>query len=130
MKLKLERLYLKENYTIGKFYVNGAYCCDSLEDCVRPDGIKIYGKTAIPYGIYKVIMNDSPKFGRLMPLLLDVPGFEGVRIHSGNFAEDTEGCILVGKNHIKGGLVDSRFYSNALNSMMEKEQGDITIEIV
>ena len=130
MNLKLTRLYLKLDYTIGKLYIDGSYLCDTLEDEVRPPGIKIYGKTAIPDGTYKVEMTESPKFNRVMPILINVPNFEGVRIHPGNSATDTEGCILVGKNSVKGGLTESRFYSNMLNNLLSQEKENIQIEIV
>lgn len=95
MQLKLVRKVLAPGFTEGSLYVDGAFECHTLEDAVR-NGPKIPGKTAIPYGRYKVVVNRSPKFGTYMPLLLDVPGFEGIRIHYGNRPEDTDGCILVG----------------------------------
>ena len=100
MKLKLERLYLKPDYTIGKLYIDGKYFCDTLEDQVRDlaKERKIPGRTAIPAGVYEVIVNISPRFRRKLPRLLDVPGFDGILIHRGNTAEDTSGCILVGEN--------------------------------
>jgi hypothetical protein len=110
-------------------YIDGEYLCDTLEDEVRPEGIKIYGKTAIPYGVYQVTMSYSPKFERSMPLILNVPNFEGVRIHSGNSVTDTEGCVLVGRNKVKGGLVESRFFSNALNTLLTECKDDITLHI-
>lgn len=93
--------------TIGKLSINGTYICDTLEDTCRDlnrDGDlddkgeqKIYGETAIPSGIYPVIINMSPRFKKLLPRLQNVKGFDGVLIHSGNFAKDTHGCILVGQ---------------------------------
>ena len=83
MKLKLERLYLKPDYTIGKLYIDGKYFCDTLEDQVRDlaKERKIPGRTAIPAGVYEVIVNISPRFRRKLPRLLDVPGFDGILIH-------------------------------------------------
>ena len=129
MLITIDRLYLRPSYTIGKMYIDGEYLCDTLEDEVRPEGIKIYGKTAIPYGVYQVTMSYSPKFERSMPLILNVPNFEGVRIHSGNSVTDTEGCVLVGRNKVKGGLVESRFFSNALNTLLTECKDDITLHI-
>ncbi len=126
MKLELKRLYFKETYTIGKLYVDGVYQCDTLEDTHRPDGDKVYSETCIPEGAYQVIINMSNRFKKLMPLLLNVPGFEGIRIHSGNTAADTSGCILVGQNKIKGMVVNSCLM---FDKLMEKIQNEKDIEI-
>ena len=103
MNLLLKRIALKPDYTIGRLYIDGQYFCDTLEDAVREE--KIVGKTAILAGTYQVIVNRSPKFKRDLPLLLGVPNFEGIRIHRGNTAKDTSGCILVGENKVKGKLL-------------------------
>lgn len=110
MKLKIERKYLKEDYTIGKLFINDVYFCDTLEDKVRnlPKEPKVYGQTAIPYGIYEIEMSYSNKFKKQMPYLINVPYFQGIMIHVGNSAEDSHGCILVGKNKVKGKVVESR----------------------
>ena len=105
--MELYRKYKKSDYTIGKLYINGTYFCDTLEDTVRPNGVKVYGETAIPYGKYKVVLSYSPKFKRVLPEILSVPMFTGVRMHRGNWAKDTLGCILVGKNKVVGGLTES-----------------------
>lgn len=107
MKIIVERLYKKEYYTIGKMYIDGEYFCDTLEDKVRPEGVKVYGETAIPYGTYKVVLTYSPKFKRVLPELISVPMFSCIRIHRGNWASDTLGCVLCGKNKVKGGLTES-----------------------
>lgn len=127
MEIVVKRLYLKENYTIGKLYVDGVYECDTLEDKVRDlnkDGdlldegeTKVYGQTAIPYGRYKVTMKvQSPKYskrasylwcGGYLPRLLDVPHFDGILIHAGNSAEDSQGCLICGENKVKGRVINS-----------------------
>jgi len=98
MELKLTRKEFTERSTIGELGVNGTFECFTLEDPVRPEGVKIPGQTAIPEGTYPIIINFSYRFKRLLPLLKNVPGFDGVRIHVGNVPEDTEGCILVGES--------------------------------
>lgn len=105
MELKLNRIF-KGEYTIGKLYIDGVYFCDTLEDKVRE--VKIKHETAIPYGRYRVIIARSFRFQKDMPLLLDVPNFQGILIHSGNDKEDTSGCILVGGNKVKGQVINSR----------------------
>lgn len=119
MNLLLDRAYKCPTYTIGRLYIDGIRFCDTLEDTVRDltTTKKVNGKTAIPAGHYEVSMNIiSPKYskknafkwcGGRMPRLLNVPNFEGILIHTGNTPEDTEGCILVGLNKVKGGLTDS-----------------------
>jgi hypothetical protein len=110
--------------------VNGEYFADTLEDVVRPDGVKVYGETAIPAGVYKVILNVSNRFKCLMPLLLNVPNFDGIRIHSGNTAVDTHGCLLVGKNTEKGKITESKKAFIALMAILNSAKDEITIEIV
>ena len=135
MKLRVERLWKKPAYTVGRLFVDEQFFCNTLEDTVRDlsNEKKVYGKTAIPYGEYKVVFNWSPKFGRNLPRLLNVPAFEGILIHPGNTANDSAGCILVGKNTEVGRLTESRYTSDKLNVLIEDAQRrgeSITIEIV
>ena len=127
MKLEVKRLAFKDTYTIGKLYVDGHYLCDTLEDKYRQDGLKVYGETCIPQGTYKVIQNYSTRFKKIMPLLLGVHSFEGVRIHSGFSEKDTSGCVLVGENKIVGKLINSKIAYNRLMSLIE---GVTNIEII
>jgi hypothetical protein len=99
MELKLTRRVFTDESTIGRLSVNGKDTFWTLEDKQRLPGEKIPGKTAIPTGRFEVVLDHSNRFARTMPHILDVPGFEGVRIHWGNTAKDTEGCILVGLSY-------------------------------
>lgn len=121
MELTLKRDILANGYTLGLLSVDGKPYCYTVEDTVRDITDKIPGKTAIPYGRYKVIVNMSNRFKKLMPLLIDVPGFEGVRIHSGNTAEDTEGCIIVGKIRTEKGVRESRDVAKQLTELLKAQ---------
>lgn len=153
MNLKLNRRYTSQNYTIGKLSIDGVPFCDTLEDTDRGlrcgmtakeiKSAKVPGKTAIPKGTYTVNMTTvSPRFkarswarpyGGIVPRLEAVPGFVGVLIHPGNSAEDTDGCILVGRNTEVGGLTDSvKTYMKLMVLLVAaRDLGEtITIEIV
>ena len=95
MLIEVKRFEFKDTHTVGKMYVDGIYECYTLEDAIR-NGTKVLGKTAIPIGEYKLIIDASVRFKQDMPHILDVPDFTGVRIHSGNTSADTDGCILLG----------------------------------
>lgn len=132
MKLQLYRKFLGNNYTIGKLFINDEYICDTLEDVVRTESKKVYGETAIPYGIYEIVLTMSPRFKKVLPLLLDVPQFEGVRIHTGNTEKDTEGCILVGYNKVKGKVINSKIAFDKVMKYLELatiNNEKITIEV-
>jgi hypothetical protein len=126
MNLVLKRLHKTENSTVGELTVDGLFQCYTLEDIERE--VKVKSETAIPKGTYKVIINRSNRFKRLLPLLIDVPGFEGIRIHSGNSNHDTEGCILVGETRSEDFIGKSRKAFNALFEKMKKAES-ITITI-
>lgn len=130
MKLLLHRKYKKEGYTIGKLYIDGEYFCDTLEDKVRPQGVKVYGETAIPYGTYKVVLSYSNKFRRVLPEVLSVSMFTGIRMHRGNYPSDTLGCVLVGKNKIVGGLTESGDTEILLISKLKTAKDSIYLTIV
>lgn len=127
--LRLERECLEER-TLGKLYINKEFFCSTIEDKYRDlsKEKKVYGETCIPFGTYKVIINMSPKYGRLMPRLLDVPHFDGILIHSGNTEQDSAGCILVGKRSGQK-VINSRDTFNRLFARLEK-YSNIKIEIV
>lgn len=140
MKLTLNRIALRQTYTIGKLYIDGKYFCDTLEDTVRDTNKngkfdngekKIKGKTAIPYGTYEIKWTYSPRFKKYTPQLMNVPSFEGIRIHSGNSSDHTEGCLLLGENKKVGMVLNSRatiakFYTIIKDACAK---GKVTIEI-
>lgn len=115
--LCVERLWLTEQTTIGRLYLDGVLECYTLEDRMRPRGEKVAGTTCIPEGVYRVKLVYWPKYSRLMPMLLDVPMFTGIFIHPGNIPEHTEGCILVGRTRSVDRIGESRV---AFESLMQK----------
>lgn len=121
-------------HTGGKLYIDGNYFCETLEDPERDieEEGKVYGKTAIPMGRYGVEVTYSPKFKRMLPLIKDVPHFEGIRIHAGNTVADTEGCPLVGTERVDGYLYKSRVKEDELTARLlaaqnRKEEIIITV---
>lgn len=142
MKLTLKRRYFAETYTIGTLFIDWVRFCDTLEDKNRDDNRngkfdngeqKVKNETAIPFGTYEITVNRSPRFGRDLPRLLNVPHFDGILIHRGNTGKDTSGCILVGENKVKGRVINSTPYELELTkrckaAIARKEK--ITIEIV
>lgn len=100
MKLRVNRLQLDPLATIGEMLVDEKFECFTLEDTVRAPGVKVFGETAIPKGTYAIDVTMSTRFKRMLPLLLNVEGFDGIRIHPGNTAADTRGCILVGRSRL------------------------------
>lgn len=125
MIVEVKRTFKGTEYTIGKLYIDGDYFCDTLEDTVRA-GAKIAGKTAIPAGTYKVRKTMSPRFKTVLPEILNVPNFTGVRIHSGNTAKDTDGCLLLGLNKSKGMVLCSK---NAMAFFMDRTPNEFELKI-
>lgn len=150
MKIQLNTLQANDSSTIGEMLIDGKHFCNTLEDVVRnlpevcpntPKGIackcagKVPGKTAIPAGTYKVILSYSNRFKRIMPEVLNVPHFLGIRIHKGNSSVDTDGCILVGTwdNKSKDWISNSTKAYDELMTLLQKaidNNEDITITIV
>src|SRR5215218_1194074 len=131
MNLRVQRQTLTDKSTIGELSIDGTFECFTLEDRVRP--VKIKGETAIPAGTYEVAITFSNRFQRRLPELKEVPNFEGIRIHSGNKAEDTEGCILVGTSKKENFIENSRVAFTALFEKIEKaamNNEKVMIEIV
>ncbi len=130
MELTLTRTAKRRTYTIGRLAIDGTYFCDTLEPTRRDigpgrPGRKLPGRTAIPEGRYPVAVTFSPRFNRWLPLLLHVPMFTGVRIHAGNTAEDTAGCILVGRNARPGMVLDSQIWlRRLLKRLAERPEGE------
>lgn len=144
MKLLFKRKFKGETCVIGDLFIDGKFFCNTLEDKVRILPLlchetaqgrackckeKVYAQTAIPAGTYKITMEYSPKFKRVLPYLHDVPHFLGILIHSGTTEADSAGCLIVGKNTVKGKVLESRATSDALNKILSKEK-NIAIEIV
>ena len=152
MELRLKRNHKLNNYTIGDLYIDNVFYCNTLEDTDRRltssmteqeiNKIKIKGKTAIPTGKYKITLDIiSPRFSNSslyksidgkLPRLLNVPGFDGILIHIGNTPKDTDGCILVGYNKIKGQVLNSKdtfndLYTKLLEAKSKGELISITI---
>jgi hypothetical protein len=135
LQFVLDRYEFTDESTIGKLYANGEFVCYTLEDCDRyleNGGVKVQNKTAIPRGLYNVTVNFSERFQRKMPLILNVPGFAGIRIHAGNTSVDTDGCILVGMNKEVDKILQSRDAVDAVTALIDKAIADgqsITIEV-
>ena len=134
MKIEVNRIFKASNYTIGELSVNNNYVCDTLEDKVRVDGEKVYAETAVPTGTYTLVLSYSNRFKKVMPEILNVPNFSGIRIHCGNSSKDTEGCLLVGKwdGKTENWISDSKNSYNKLYPLLEEafnKKENITITI-
>lgn len=140
MKLTLKRIALRPTYTIGKLYIDDVYFCDTIEDTVRDlnkngkfdnGEKKVHSKTAIPYGTYEIKWTYSPRFKKYTPQLMNVPSFEGIRIHAGNTSADTEGCLILGKNKQVGKVLNSRVTISKFYPIIKEacSNGKVTIEI-
>lgn len=140
MRLVLTRTLLGDDFTMGQLSIDGRYCCDTLEckdRLLRSDmsleeikSIKVYGKTAIPVGVYEVAITSSPAFRMVLPRLYDVPGYSGVLIHAGNSVSDTKGCILVGEASREDRLTNSRkALYNILGRLLAAQSKNERIEI-
>lgn len=135
MRITLNRYELKKNWTMGELFINDVFICDTLEPPYRGDDLtnkKVKGNTAIPCGIYKVIMSFSNRFQKVLPEILGVPFFVGIRMHSGNTVDDTEACILSGKKMKEGYIGNSRetmkYINNALTEAFNAKE-EIQIEV-
>lgn len=139
MEIVLDRAYKKKTYTVGWWYVDGVQMCNTMEDAdrgLRQDmplaevlDRKIYGETAIPTGTYTVKMTYSPRFRRMMPEILDVKGFSGIRIHSGTTALHTQGCIILGDNTQRAKVLRSKERCSEFEKMLKKAGGTAKLTI-
>lgn len=132
MEIRVDRFRYYDESTIGMMSIDGNFYCYTLEDVVRFSGPKVAGSTAIPTGRYEVVVNMSPRFKRELPLLVSVPGFTGVRIHRGNTATDTHGCLLVGRSWRKDFIGESKVMELALVKKLKEcigKKGSIWLDI-
>lgn len=142
MKIRLERKYFKDTYTIGNLYVDGKFFSNTLEDRNRDlnkngkfdnGEAKVYSETCIPFGTYDVKLTYAPKFKRELPWLQNVPSFTGILIHRGNTHKHTSGCILVGENKKKGMVINSAPYEEKLVKLIKEafsKDEKVNIEII
>ena len=135
MRIKIDRAWRKKGYTISRVFINGERFgdgqkwCSILEDEDRGlhadmslaelKKYKIYGQTAIPRGVYEVKITYSPKFKRNLPLLVNVPAYSGIRIHSANYATQLEGCLAPGVNDVVGRVSNSRYWENKIFKLIQ-----------
>lgn len=135
MRLRLIREPSKDNATLGVLFRDGEFQCFSLEDVIRElpgqpvSHWKVPGQTAIPEGRYRVEVTHSQRFNRRLPLLLSVPGFDGVRVHPGNDPRDTEGCILLGRVRGPGKVLESHLAFEHLFAFIELATDPVWIDI-
>jgi hypothetical protein len=134
MNILCERLQKDADVTIGAMSIDGDFAAWFLEDPVREvpgqpvSQWKVYGRTAIPAGRYKVELTMSNRFKKILPLLIDVPGFSGVRIHAGNTTADTEGCLLVGHDRLAKSIARSQLaLADIMTKMNEAQRKGETI---
>lgn len=136
MILRLQREPSTVAGTFGALYLSDHFACFTLEDEIREEvgkpvsTWKVPTQTAIPGGRYRVIITPSVRFQRPLPLLVDVPGFAGVRIHPGNTIHDTEGCILVGQDRDDQRVLQSRVAFERLFNVLQVETGDMWIDVL
>ena len=126
--LALVRTEAAADRTMGVLLANGEHFCHVMEDALRPHGVKVARVTAIPAGLYRVTLEKSPKFKRIMPTIKAVPNFEGVRMHGGNRPEDTEGCPLVAFN--RSGLVIQGTAEKDLTAKIQGAGGSCLLAII
>lgn len=139
----LERRWRKTAYTIGRLYKNGEFLCNTVEDpdrglhsnmaAAQIAKIKVPDQTAIPTGSYKVQLSESPKFKRVLPEVLNVPGYFGIRIHKGATADHSSGCIIPGDNTATGRVTNSEKYEKLIVAAIaaaEAKKEDVWLTII
>lgn len=135
VNLRLLREPTIDGATLGVLFRDGVFECFTVEDAIREvsgqpvESWKVPGETAIPFGRYQVVITQSQRFGRRLPLLLNVPGFDGIRIHPGNTAQDSEGCILPGRVRGVASVLESRMAFTNLYEALRRETGETWLSI-
>lgn len=129
-RMFLDRLIFSDYSTIGELFLDNKFFCFILEDTVRKN--KIPGKTAIPSGSYEIERTYSPRFKKVLPILLNVPNFEGIRIHPGNTPQDTDGCLLPGMRYGKNCVYESVKAFTLLDAEIQErlKKGPLFIDII
>lgn len=122
MNLLLLRNVFTDKSTIGDLLVDSNFFCYTLEDVVRKPDEKIPGETAIPTGKYEVVLSMSNRFKKLLPELLNVPNFTGVRMHGGNTSDDTDGCIILARSIINNDLVHGNMTQQLVDILLSKKE--------
>ena len=129
IEMFVRREVFDDDFTLGRLYVDTMHfgpTCEDTDRKMEAGGVKVYGATAIPRGRYRLTATLSQRFGKLMPLIENVPGFEGIRIHGGNDRDDTHGCILLGRTRTDTGVANcAERNATLLKLIVDAEEGGV-----